>query len=157
MASDPPKSEPRRPSKRERINAKEFRRKEKQKDSSLRLIVFLLVGGILGGVISYYTVNTVFSTMVGDLQSDNENYQTEFAAMAEDYRSLYDSYEALVQDSKTMQLQITNLHGENEALQENIDQLTELLAIYQANNSQISGDYQTLFQYLQQLKSARKT
>ena len=86
---------------------------------------------------------------MGDLQSDNENYQTEYATMAEDYRSLYDSYEALVRDRKTMDLQLSNLRGESEALQENIDQLTSLLALYQVNNTQISGDYQTLFQYLQ--------
>ena len=143
---DVPREKKRRNS--ERVNAKEFRRKEKHTDSGIKLVVFLLVGGILGGVVSYFAINLVFEGTMSSLEADKHSYEDEYSTISNEYRSLFEDYNTIVQDKKSLEAIVNSLHSEKASLQENLLELSQQLVLATGNNTELSLEVELLKEYL---------
>ena len=132
----------------DRVNAKEFRRKEKHSDSGMKVIVFLLVGGILGGVVSYFAVNLVFEGTMSSLEADKNSYEDEYSAISDEYRTLFDDYNALVQDKKSLEGIVNSLYEEKKVLQDIILELSQQLSIASGNVTGLVLEIELLKDYL---------
>jgi len=132
----------------DRVNAKEFRRKEKHSDSGMKVIVFLLVGGILGGVVSYFAVNIFFEGTMSSLEADKNSYQDEYSAISDEYRTLFEDYNALVQDKKSLEGIVNSLYEEKKMLQDNILELSQQLSITTGNVTGLALEIEFLKDYL---------
>ena len=128
----------------DRVNAKEFRRKEKHQDSGMKVIIFLLIGGILGGVVSYYAVNLVFEGTMSSLEADKNSYEDDYSTISDEYRTLFEDYNALVQDKKSLEGIVNSLYEEKKELQDTILELSQQLSMAAGNVSGLTLEIELL-------------